>query len=307
MKRRISVIFNPEAGTGRFEISGEDLVRMIKQAGAVLNKDLEVTLHQTKGKGDASIIASRAVLEGAHVVVASGGDGTIMEVANSLAGTTSSLGIIPLGTGNDTLMSMAGHCDRGRCVREIVAGEPMNMDLGSMNGHYFVNVVGLGLDAAINHETAKRRELVKKIGPTGVYVLSAIKVITRYSSTEVEIHMDDKKPEKGGVYMFTVGNGTTCGGGFRLTPNAVMDDGMLDISMVRPMNPVKALMNIPYAYRGTHLKRKETSYHQVKEITVTSTGGKIPYHLDGEGGFEDRFVFKVAPGALKTVHHLKRR
>ena len=66
MRRRISVIFNPEAGTGRFHISGEDLVRTIKQAGAVLNKDLEVTLHQTKGKGDASIIASEAVLEGAH-------------------------------------------------------------------------------------------------------------------------------------------------------------------------------------------------------------------------------------------------
>jgi len=302
VERRIALIFNPEAGTGRFRVSGEELKEEILRSGKESAGGIEVDLFSTGCPGDCEELSKRAVREGYDTVVASGGDGTILEAANSLAGSDTALGVLPIGSGNDTLCSIAGHASRDICIQDIVRGKTRTMDLGVLNGRYFVNVVGLGLDAAVNHDVARRREMVKRIGPTGMYILGAVRMILRYRGTAVELILDGGGTLRREAYMITVGNGTTCGGGFRLTPRARMDDGLLDVSVIRPANPLKALSQLRRAYKGTHIGRKEVTYWQVKGLSIRSLEGEVPYHMDGEGGMGSIFDIGVAPRAIKTVH-----
>lgn len=302
MVRRIVCIFNPKAGEGRFGTDGKVLKKQILASAKKQGFKVKVHMRATKSAGHCEEMACEA--EDADVVVAVGGDGTVYEVANAIAETDVALGVIPSGSGNDTLRSMGVTATQESCIHDIVSLEPRWMDLGKMNDRYFVNAVGIGLDAEVNHETDLHREMVHKVGAVGVYGYSAVRVLARFKPYKLKLTIDKKKPIYKTVSLCTIGNGTMTGGGFKLTPKARMDDGKLDISAADYLGKAKSIFSMKKAYDGKHIHMKEVLYTKFKHLKIDGLGADVPYHIDGEGDFVKKFDFKVVSNGLKVVHRV---
>ncbi|RLF56573.1 MAG: hypothetical protein DRN37_08025, partial [Thermoplasmata archaeon] len=180
VERRVKVIFNPNAGVGRFRVDETALRDEFGKAAYRAGVSLDLDIEKTSEMGHCTEIAREAVRSGFDVIAAAGGDGTVMEAVNAIAGTGSLLGIVPIGSGNDTIVSIKGDASRSGCIEDIISGGPSRIDVGEMNGMLFLNVVGLGLDAEINHFVADRRSLVRKIGPALTYTYGALVVLMKF-------------------------------------------------------------------------------------------------------------------------------
>lgn len=301
-KRSITVIFNPNAGAGRFGIDKNFIGKRLNSLSKSEKIPLELEIETTKSKGDCRDIAYDAVSNGSDVVAVAGGDGSIMEAVNSIINTKTSLGIIPVGSGNDTIFSISGHNDISRCLRDIVASDPQPIDAGSMNGTKFLNVVGIGLDAEVNHLVAKRRDMVKNIGPAMTYTYAAFRVLMRFRPYTVAVSIDGSKEIEHSISLCTIGNGTTCGGGYFLTPKAVMNDGKLDISISDYIGRMPSILNIRTAYKGQHIRRKENTYERFAKLVIKGIDRELPFHIDGEPGFAEIMEMEVLPISVLTVH-----
>ncbi len=298
--RTITVIFNPNAGVGRFKVDESKLISSIGSRAMQLERKIRLEVKRTRSKGDCFDLSRDAL--GSDVIAVAGGDGTIMEAVNALVGSETPLGIIPIGSGNDDIVSISGHNDRDRCINDILEGTVHLIDVGRMNDDRFLNVVGLGLDAEINHMVTRERDLVRKIGPALTYTYGAVKVLLGFSPYEVEVSLDGGKKETHTISLCTIGNGTTCGGGYKLTPRAIMDDGLLDLSISGYLGKMRSIMNIKKAYDGKHVDLPGNRYHTFKEMRITSVDRELPYHIDGEGGYSSRLEFSVVPKGLRIVH-----
>ncbi|MGA1849089.1 MAG: diacylglycerol/lipid kinase family protein [Thermoplasmatota archaeon] len=305
---RVMCIFNPEAGRGRFRLSPDDLRSKLEAEAARQGKEISVEIGETHDPGDAERISRERAAEDLDIIAACGGDGTVYEVTNGIAGSGKALGIIPLGSGNDDIVSITGECRSIEdCIADIVRGERHPVDIARMNDRYFMNVVGVGMDAAINHEVAKRRDLVKRFGPTFQYVYCTFRVIPRWKDMRVRLTVDDEGPREVLVKMLTIGNGTTCGGGFRLTPRARMNDGLLDLSIIKHAGILKTMVNVPKAFKGNHLELDMTIYRQFRKLSLETLEDRpLPFHIDGEKGFSREYHFEVVKGAMWVVHPLFR-
>ncbi|MEA3558447.1 MAG: YegS/Rv2252/BmrU family lipid kinase, partial [Candidatus Thermoplasmatota archaeon] len=305
---RVLCIFNPEAGRGRFKIGPKDLEKMFREAAEKENIDLELEMLSTNMSGDAEDLAREHFDDDVDVIAACGGDGTVYEAINGMAGSGKAMGIVPLGSGNDTIVSITGSSrTREDCVKDIIRGKKNPIDIGRLNDRYFMNVVGIGMDAAINHEVANRRNMVKRFGPTVQYMFCTFKVIPRWKDMDMVISENGKEPYRKKVKMLTIGNGTTCGGGFKLTPKAKMDDGKLDLSLIKGAGVLKTMVNVPKAFKGDHLKVKGmTEYRQVTSIRATTVDNReLPFHIDGEKGFAKTFDLEIVQEKMWTVHPLQ--
>ncbi|MFW3145576.1 MAG: diacylglycerol/lipid kinase family protein [Thermoplasmatota archaeon] len=304
---RISCIFNPEAGRGRFRIGPSELEKMLKDKAREKNKELRLEMSVTERTGDAERIARKLSKKDTDTIVACGGDGTIYEAANGMVDSGKALGIIPIGSGNDTMTSInGGPRPMDDCISDIIRGIRHSVDVGMMNDRYFMNVVGVGMDAAINHEVAKRRGMVLRFGPTFQYFFCTFRVIPTWRDMEMLLTIDGTGEVKREIKMLTVGNGTTCGGGFRLTPLARMDDGLLDVGIINKAGTLRTLTSVPKAFKGKHLDLDLTDYRKMRSLKVrTEDDRELPYHIDGEKGFARSFEFQVFQGKMWTVHPLK--
>jgi diacylglycerol kinase family enzyme len=188
-----------------------------------------------------------------------------------------------------------------RCIEDILKGTPHLLDTGRMNDEIFLNVVGLGLDAEVNHAVARKRDMIKRIGPTLTYTLAAVKVLLFFKPYDIEIELDGKDLGSHSISLCTIGNGTTCGGGYRLTPRAIMNDGQLDLSISGYIGRWRSISNIRTAFEGKHVFLPDNEYHNFKELRITCDK-EMPYHIDGEAGYSERFDFKILERSLRTVH-----
>ncbi len=302
VERRVKVIFNPNAGVGRFRVDETALRDEFGKAAYRAGVSLDLDIEKTSEMGHCTEIAREAVRSGFDVIAAAGGDGTVMEAVNAIAGTGSLLGIVPIGSGNDTIVSIKGDASRSGCIEDIISGGPSRIDVGEMNGMLFLNVVGLGLDAEINHFVADRRSLVRKIGPALTYTYGALVVLMKFKPHRISVSVDGGDAEEHTVSLCTIGNGTTCGGGYRLTPRALMNDGMLDLSISPYLGKIRSVLNIKKAYSGKHLELEGSIYRTLRTMEVVGLDRELPYHIDGEGGYAERIAIRIIPGGLGTVH-----
>lgn len=240
-------------------------------------------IHLTESAGDATNIATR--LPDGSSVVAVGGDGTINEVVNGIYGRNCSLSIIPAGSGNDFAKMFRLEKNVSDLVAKMTEYETRLIDVGYVElqrksgretKRYFANAVGIGLDAMVTHINSKFT-LLKGFS---AYMAAALKAIATYRPPESCIRVGNKE-WIGRQLLIAVGNGTTVGGGFMLTPNAKLDDGLLDVCWAKDM-PIRRIGRIfPTVLKGNHLKFPEVISMRTKSITVESEAG-VPVHIDGE-------------------------
>jgi len=287
------LILNPAAGRGMVSRVESGLLKAVgEQLG-------DVQVHRTESHGHATQIAKTLKQENSLVVIA-GGDGTIYETVNGLVGGNCTLGIIPIGSGNDFVKMLALPLNYEKAIEVIKGGRTMTMDLGKVGDSYFANGLGMGFDADVVIETHK----VKKLRGHMIYLYSVLRALQHYRNRAITLTVDGKTEDRQ-VFMINVGNGEYLGGGFYLTPGAKIDDGILDVCIIQNLTLREVLMHLPKAMKGRHILLPQVQFFRAKELVVESAEG-IPVHADGEllsTNFK-RVEISIVPGALKVIHNL---
>lgn len=279
---RFTFIVNPTSGKGRGE-------RFLKELHSELkNKRVSYEIVLTQGPGHATILARQANTD---TVVAVGGDGTIQEVANGLVGSRKTLGIIPAGSGNDFVKSILISTRLGAAVNALLIGRTKWVDVGrvacsdnlsgasnsgNLEPRYFVNGVGIGFDAAV----ADTMNRIAYLSGKAVYLLAVLKTLGKYRSPLFTTTIDSA-PTKSKNLLIAIGNGRCAGGGFYLTPDAVVDDGLLDVCMINEISIPNILRIMPQIMKANHTKHKDVTLARGKNILV-SASEPFFVHADGE-------------------------
>ncbi len=277
-RQRLGIILNPAAGRGHALRCQKALVEYLQAAKQ------SFSLEHTSGPGDATRMA-RQMSKQFSVVVAAGGDGTVNEVAAGVAGSRASLGVLPIGSGNDfgRMIGMPKRVDHA--IELIIHGVKKFFDLGKISiwnsagqlkQGIFVNTLGVGLDAEIAHQA----KCIKHLSGLPLYLVAAIKSLVTHVSNEYELR-EGKKKRVHKAYFICAGNGKYEGGGFKVLPEAEPDDLRLNLCIVHSAPVIKAIRLIPKFIAGKHTKDSLISLWESKGLTIQA---KNPFllHVDGE-------------------------
>jgi diacylglycerol kinase (ATP) len=293
---KVKVILNTNSGT----LSCDIKVERIRQGmqNAQLDYDLAVTDYPAQGFQ----LAQQAVLEGCPMVVAAGGDGTINEVVNGLLQTEGdysipTLGILPLGTANDLADELALSRDIMIACQKFAEGQTRLIDVGLVNGRYFVNNSAIGLEPVI---TLIQNDM-RRIKGNMRYILAALKGIVRAKPWNICLSWDNGMYE-GPVTLVSVGNSPRTGGAFYMTPTAKVDDGLLDFVYASKMIRWQMLRLLPQTFSGKHIDHPLVVYRQAKFLSIT-TSPVTPIQTDGEV-FErgtNYIHYQILPQKLRVI------
>ena len=283
-------IVNPAAGNGRAK-------RLVPKMSAALCGPAEMVY--TSGPGDAESLAHRGALEGYSPVVAVGGDGTLQEVANGLLRIPQPppAGIVPVGTGNDLVRSLALPSDVTEATRLIwsdIAGE---IDVARCNDRYFLNVGGVGLDTRV--AMAMNGRSGRMYNGKLPYLLRAVVELSRYTNPEFVIRLDGTVLPARSL-LVAVANGCYFAGGMKICPQADLADGLLDVCVAGDLSRREVLGLVPAIYLGRHGRHPKVSFHKVRTVHIEHPLG-MEVQLDGEISCALPAEFRVVPGALRIM------
>lgn len=253
-----------------------------------------IVLRVTDGPGDAEAMAERAVEQGYKTVVAAGGDGTINQVVNGIAGAEVSLGLLPVGTMNvfSTELGIPSQIKKAWAV--IEAAHTREIDLACANDQYFVQLAGVGLDAQIVQETDYRFR--KNFGPVS-YLVSAAQIAAR-KPPRIRVSAHGLGEEQGCFVL--VGNGRYYGGPFVIFKNACYDDGLLDVLIFKNLGYIDIIRYLQGIVFGTHLEMKDITYFQARSLRVESSD-PVPVEVDGEVIGVVPMEFTIANKPLRVI------
>ena len=258
-------------------------------------RGLRPVWHVTEGSGHAGGIV-RGLPEEVPVV-AVGGDGTVHEVAAACAGTGRIVGVLPAGSGNDYAKALGVGTSLRHALEVLVGGSVRVVDTAEVDGVAFNNGLGIGFDAEVAAGVA---EAPAYMGGTGRYLWSVGRLLKDFRCHEARLTLDGGVIEAKTI-LIAVALGTTYGSLFRLTPDAVLDDGLFDVIWSEEVNRAEVLRLIPSALRGTLSKRPKVRTARAREVEI-ALSEEVPAHVDGEMlAHTRRFHARVLPAALRIV------
>ena len=226
--------------------------------------------------GDAELMARHGVEEGFEKIVAAGGDGTINEVVNGLAGASVTLGLLPIGTMNvfATELGLPVH-DLEFCWSIVKGDSARSVDLPKANQKFFVQLAGVGLDAQVVKETSS--QLKRNFGPLS-YLISAAQIAAR-QPPRLFIQSEDASIDEGSFVL--VGNGRLYGGPFPFFKHAVIDDGLLDVIVFKRLGYLEIIKYLQDVIFSSDIRVPEIEYFQTRRVRVESNQ-TVPVEVDGE-------------------------
>lgn len=288
----VQVIVNPAAAGGRV---GRELSSVLQR---LRNVGFDQPHVLTEAPGHATALAAEAVRRGAQVVVAAGGDGTICEVVQGLRDAGGgTLGILPLGTGNDAARTLGLPLRLEAAAELALNGLRRRVDLMKVGDRVVLNAIGIGLLGDINVSAAA----IKVVRGLGAYLVAAVGSLASYPAPPVRLRADGFDYD-GSMLILAVHNGPTTGGGFRLTPSARPDDGKLDACLVANLAVPKRVHRLVTALRGT-LERQPGSHAFRFTRLDLACEVALPAHLDGNPWMIEPpgATIEILPGALEIV------
>jgi diacylglycerol kinase (ATP) len=295
----MTVILNPSAGSGRAGRFREWLADRLR---GVPDAELVITGSAAETTG----AAAEATRQGCRRVLAVGGDGTVQAVVNGLltgtaAGEPPSLGIVPGGSGNDLARSLGlpQGLSRSWSVATGDVTEPLDVPVAMNSGErrHFVSAGGLGFDAQVAWAMASRRRWQR--GRAG-YLLTTLDELRRFSNRRVTITLDDGASTERAVLLVAIANGAFYGGGMRICPDAVTDDGELDLCIVGDISRLTALQQLPRLYPGRHVDHPAVELRRARRVTIEGDPG-TRVHLDGEPFGTLPLTVEIRPAALRVA------
>lgn len=299
---RTLLIANPAAHSGRGAEGAEFARRFLASYGSA-TRGYEVVL--TRASGDATEIASGA--RGFDTVLALGGDGVIHEVANGLMSLPASarpqLGVVPLGSGNDYARTLGmARNDVEAALAQLVRGVARPVEVGRVNGAYFVETLSFGLDAAIALDTTDRRARDTSQQGEALFVTSGLKILSQASGGyPCTATFDGEAPVELSTLIFAIQVGPSYGGGFRICPGADPTDGVLDVCYnvrVPALPHLLALFGL--ARRGLHARSRAVELRGIRRA-VLDFAVEPPCQVDGERLRGTHFEVEALPGALRVL------
>lgn len=299
---RTLVIANPAAHSGRGESAALFVTRFFSSYHSAA-ESCEVRLTEKPGDG----VGMARQTAGYDTVIALGGDGIIHEVVLGLMHVAGAfrprLAVIPMGSGNDFARTLnMKRTDPGKSIVEILQGQERTIDVGQVNDTYFIQTLSFGLDAKIALDTSDRRAHHSRQHGSGLFVTSGLKMLPGARTGWPYRAVVDNRVIEGLDLVFAVQNGPTYGGGFKVCPGAVPNDGLLDLccSHTRPSLPHSAIL-FAQIHGGRHTHSKKLHLTQFRHLEVEFTEEQPPCQADGERLVADRYVVDVVEGALRVV------
>lgn len=300
------VIVNPKAG------SGKGLKDWPVISNQMYNSGLRFTCVFTEHKYHAIELTVKAVTDGYRNIVAVGGDGTIHEVVNGLfiqkavPTTDVCLAVIPTGTGNDWIRMYGIPSTYAEAVDALVKKKTVLQDVGKVDFYetrvehtrYMANVAGLGYDAVVNLKYNNLKD-EGKYGK-GLYLRSTVKTFISFSSKHFEILADGEPFYSGLVFSGAVGIGRYNGGGMLQTPKASVDDGLMDLTIIKKMSKYKVMRNFKVLFSGNIYSFPKVLFKQCRSLEI-KTVPETRIEIDGEAVGTSPFRFSLVPKSIKVV------
>ena len=283
------VIRNPAS---RRRLSAARLGAALEEARAA---GWQVDVVETTRDGDGTELARRARDAGADVIIVDGGDGTINEVINGIAGSNVALAVLAGGTANVWAGEIGTSHDARRAIRDIVGGVRRRVDLGRANGRYFLLMAGIGLDAAIVPRVAPR--LKRWLGRVA-YVLTGVVTALTTRPADARVRIDGEASDTS-LYWMLVGNTRSYGGIARITHRARVDDGQLDVAIMHRGGAFHLLADGVRLLFGRHDRSPNVAYRHATSVEIATPG--LPVQVDGEMAGRTPVTIEVEPLALEVI------
>lgn len=298
MEQNIKWVFiiNPVAGNG-FALT---LVDKIKEM--VKRNSLDAELVFTEKHGHATQLSENYANKGFKFIIGVGGDGTFNEIAVPLINNKNVIiGLIPGGTGNDFIQitGFPGRFEESDWDK-FFATHNIPMDVGHCNGKYFLNGMGLGFDAQVAAENYTSPDEVKK-GGKHKYIWHILKTLLFYRERKMSVNTIGKDIESD-CFINTVAIGRRFAGSFFLTPDAIANDGLLDVCSIKKLNLFQRLNILLKVPKGEHIFDKKVNYYRTDKLNIKFTE-TVPFHVDGELFFSKDFEIGLIPDALNIIYN----
>jgi diacylglycerol kinase family enzyme len=316
------LIYNPSGGQVVIRHELDNVVAFLNRYG------WSVTLRETSKPLEATELARYAVSRGAQVVIASGGDGTVNEVANGLVNTDAALGVLPVGTTNSWALQMgipalspllpgtqavkmiaaleeriarplpANYYRKVLldAARVLLEGRTVAVDMGELSGRHFLMWAGIGFDAAIAQSIPLKE---KKALGSWAYVLPAIEAAYRYSGTDVLLNLDGKVV-KVSTPLIVVSNIQLYGGMISIGAKACVNDAKLDVCIFKGGGFFTFVQQAMKVLAHKHIEDPKVEYYQCREIVIESAYS-LPVHVDGEPFTRTPVTIHTMPSSLKVI------
>ena len=287
---------NPIAGNGFAKSITPKLREMIEKH----NIDAEVVF--TERSGHATELSEQFYKKGFRKIIAVGGDGTFNEMCRPLINKKDVItGIIPAGTGND-FIQILGFPNRftEKDWDIFFSSQTIGMDSGLCNGMIFLNGMGLGFDAQVAAENYTKPGEVKR-GSKYKYIWHIVKTLLFFKEKRMTVNTETGKHETD-CFINTIAIGRRFAGGFFLTPQALANDGLLDVCMIKRLSLTERFSILLKVPEGKHINDKRVNYYQTAKINLEFPE-VVPFHVDGELNFADKFEVTILPGALNIIYN----
>ena len=289
MARQIVLLTNPTSGKGRGRRTAAIALPRLREAGfevqELVGDDGAQALH----------LARQAVAGGVETLVVCGGDGMTHIGAQAVAGTGTNLGIIPAGTGNDVARYFGIPRSDPQAAADVVVGSRVRtVDLARVGDTYFATVLAAGFDSKVNE---RANDMTWPRGQMR-YNLATLAELRVFEPLPYTLVLDGEERQLDAM-LVAVGNGPSFGGGLRITEGAVLDDGLLDVVVIKPMSKARLVRSYPRLFTGTISQVPEYEHHLARTVTVAAPG--IVAYADGERIGALPLTVECAPGSLRVL------
>lgn len=300
------VIVNPNAGSGKGRKDWDRISALLEK------ENIPFCSKFTMEKGQAAEFTGDAIKEGYRKIISVGGDGTLNEVVNGVFSQQACpsekivLGMIPVGTGNDWGRMFSIPLVYEGAVAVIKEHKTLLHDIGIVSYYsgseqhkrYFINIAGVGFESVVVRKTNKQKD--KGRSNNAIYLYNLLTSLISYRNTVSDIIVDGRKSTSK-VFSVNVGNGRYCGGGMRQTPEALPDDGLLDITVIKGIGKIEIIRNLKILYDGTILSHPKVDGYRAKNLRVESES-LLYVEADGESLGHTPAEFSIIPSAINIVY-----
>jgi len=304
------VIVNPNAGKRKGEKDWLEIAAQLTAAG------IQFVSVFTEHRGHAVVLTRKYVENGYRNIIVVGGDGTLNEVVNGIftqahvPSEKITLAMIPVGTGNDWCRMFNIPGDYRQAIKLITKRKIFTQDTGTIKyissegeekTRYFINMAGMGFDALVTKKTNTQKDLGKS-NPMS-YMVNLLSSLFVYTSTKVTILLDGEKVISD-IFSMSVGICQYNGGGMKQAPDALPDDGLFDLTLIKPIGKFKIIRNIIKLFDGSFTNLPEVSTFRSSKIIIHSEPSMF-MEADGESLGHTPFVFNILRQSLNVVSGLK--
>ena len=302
----VDIVINPAAGNGKAKRAVQSLLQLIKSSC-----DFELNITFTKEKNDAVSITRKAIKDGASMVIAVGGDGTINEVVNGFfqegkpLNHLCELGIINCGTGGGFARTLNNPRSISQQIERLIQPGSSVLDLGQITcrdysgkivSRLFVNECQLGIGSDVASLVGKKSKI---FGGTLAFGFAATALAMFMKPLKVMIGFDNEDFQEFNLIGLVVGNGTECAGGMKLTPHAKLNDGLFDVLSINDMKTVQRILNLSKVYSGRHILSPQCSIKRCRKLRVRSDI-ELSLESDGEMLGTSPFDIEILPSAIRV-------